>query len=87
MEIIYLPDALQDLAYWRQSGDKIVQKKIARLLDDMCEHPFTGIGKPEALRFNLSGAWSRRINQEHRIIYEVKDEVIYIFSLRGHYNL
>jgi toxin YoeB len=51
----------------------------------MKQNPFEGIGKPEPLKYSLSGKWSRRINHDHRIIYEVKDEKVYIHSLKGHY--
>ena len=55
------------------------------LLEEISEHPFTGKGKPEALKHDLAGKWSRRINQEHRLIYEVKDNEIIVVSLKGHY--
>jgi len=55
------------------------------LLEEISEHPFTGTGKPEALKHDLAGKWSRRINQEHRLIYEVNDNEIKIVSLMGHY--
>jgi len=55
------------------------------LLSEIAEHPFEGTGKPEPLKFNLSGYWSRRINQEHRIVYEVIGHKILIHSLKGHY--
>ena len=55
------------------------------LLEEISEHPFTGTGKPEALKHDLAGKWSRRINQEHRLIHEVKDEEVKIVSLKGHY--
>lgn len=53
----------------------------------MKAHPFEGIGKPEPLKYKLTGKWSRRINSEHRIIYDVVDETINVYSLRGHYEL
>jgi toxin YoeB len=85
MEIELLADAIDDLAYWKKSGNKIVQKKIQQLFADMKQNPFEGIGKPEPLKYSLSGKWSRRINHDHRIIYEIKDEKVYIHSLKGHY--
>lgn len=86
MEIIFYDEALADIQYWKKSGNKVIQKKIQALLEDISAHPFTGLGKPEMLKHELKGKWSRRINQEHRIIYEVIDEVIHIYSLKGHYK-
>ncbi len=86
MEIEYVDDALLDIQFWKKSGNKIVQKKIQQLLTDILRHPYQGIGKPEALKYELAGKWSRRINEEHRIIYEIKGETIYIYSLKGHYK-
>ena len=85
MEVIFTPEAFEDLQYWRQSGNKSVQTKITELLNSICANPFEGIGKPEPLQYNLSGKWSRRISKEHRLIYSVNDK-IYIYSLRGHYG-
>jgi toxin YoeB len=85
MEVIFTPEAFNDLQYWKQSGNKSVQTKITKLIKSICVTPFEGIGKPEPLQFNLSGKWSRRINKEHRLIYSVSDS-IYIYSLRGHYK-
>jgi len=85
MEIIYQKRAEEDLEFWKMSGNKRVQKKITELLDDIALRPFTGIGKPEPLKYQLQGAWSRRITDEHRLVYEVLDGNIHIFSMRGHY--
>lgn len=87
MEVIYSEEAHKDILYWKRSGNKNIQKKITQLLNAIEENPFEGLGKPEALRYNLSGLWSRRITQEHRIIYQVsKDQqTIKIYSLKGHY--
>ena len=87
MEIIYSEEAQRDIEHWKKSGNKIIQKKIQQLLNAIEENPFDGIGKPEALRYNLSGKWSRRVNHEHRIVYEVLDnnETIKVHSLKGHY--
>lgn len=89
MEIIYSSQAIQDLKFWRKSGNKQIQKKINELIMDIIQHPFEGIGKPEPLKNKLSGKWSRRINSEHRLIYEVLSNgnisILSILSLRGHY--
>ncbi len=85
MEVIYKIEALKDIEYWKKTKDRRIQKKISELIEDICEHPFTGKGKPEPLRHNLSGLWSRRITQEDRIVYEVENGKINILSLRGHY--
>lgn len=74
-----------DIAKHRKSGNKIVLKKLFLLLDELYEHPFTGTGKPEALKYEFSGKWSRRINKEHRLIYKVEVETVYILSAFGHY--
>lgn len=86
MEIIYSEEAQKDIDYWKRSGNKVIQKKIQELLFAIEKDPFNGIGKPEALKHNLTGLWSRRINQEHRLVYQVQDkETIKIYSLKGHY--
>lgn len=87
MEMIFSPQALEDLDYWKKSGNKAIMNKISYLLADIIEHPFTGIGKPEALKYDLSGYWSRRINSEHRLIYSVHNDMIeiYVLSMRFHY--
>jgi toxin YoeB len=85
MEVKFLPKAIEHLEYWKKSGDKGVQKKIQALIQDIQKTPFEGIGKPEALKYELSGSWSRRINNEHRIVYEIVNNVLEIQSLRYHY--
>lgn len=88
MEIKFMPRAEEDLAYWKAIGDKCIMKRITKLLADILEHPFTGIGKPEPLKGELHGLWSRRINDEHRLVYSVSDGMIYVYvlSLRFHYS-
>ena len=88
MEIKLLEQAKIDLEYWKKTGNKAVINKITALLKDISEHPYTGIGKPEALKYELSGKWSRRIISEHRIIYSVHEDTIevYVFSMRYHYT-
>lgn len=85
MEIIIQPDALTDLAYWKKSNNQAILKRIRLLITAIQKDPFNGIGKPERLKHSLSGTWSRRINSEHRIIYEIKEDILLIHSLRGHY--
>jgi toxin YoeB len=68
------------------SGNKALIKRIERIFEELSLHPYLGIGKPEALKHNLAGYWSRRINLEHRIIYKVENDKIIVFSLKGHYN-
>ena len=70
MEVIFTPRALEDREYWKRTGNKRVMKRITDLLEDIKKHPFTGIGKPEPLR-NMNGYWSRRINDEHRLVYKL----------------
>jgi toxin YoeB len=64
MEIIYQKRALEDLDFWKTSGIKQIQKKITELLNDIVQHPFTGVGKPEPLKYDLQGCWSRRISDD-----------------------
>ena len=87
MRVIFTPIAMEHWKYWLKSDPKIA-KRIVRLLEDIQEHPFAGIGKPEPLKYELSGKWSRRINAEHRIIYSVNNDCVevYIFSMRYHYT-
>lgn len=86
MEIKLTPTAFEDRDFWMTSGQKQIIKKISSLLSDIAEHPETGIGKPEALKYNLSGLWSREINKKNRIIYEIKTNYVLIHSMRGHYD-
>lgn len=87
MEVTFSEEAQRDIEFWKKSENKIIQKKIQQLLAAILENPFEGIGKPEALKHQLSGLWSRRINHEHRIIYELfNDQIIKIHALKGHYD-
>jgi len=85
MNIKFTPEAWQDYLFWQQH-DKTVQKRINELIRDITREPFQGLGKPEPLRFELSGFWSRRINHEHRIVYRIKDGDVEIVSCRFHYQ-
>ena len=86
MEVDYTLEAQEDIRSWKNLGDQKILNKISSLVYAIQNSPFTGIGRPKPLKHNLSGLWSRRINREHRIIYEVCDENIIIHSLRGHYK-
>jgi len=90
MEVRYSKKAQKDLEFWSKSGNKNIIKKISQLIKAIQLNPFEGIGKPEALKHELSGYWSRRIDAEHRIIYEIIDEntidILSIISLKGHYE-
>jgi toxin YoeB len=84
MDITFSPEALEDYEYFKKSNPAVVNR-IKLLLSDMRLHPCTGIGKPERLKYELSGWWSRRVNSEHRIVYAVRQSDIYILALRYHY--
>ena len=77
--------AQEHIAFHKQSGNKSILIKLAVLLEELTIHPFKGTGKPEQLKHNLSGMWSRRINREHRLIYEVLESVVVVHKAKGHY--
>ncbi|MDR2146700.1 MAG: Txe/YoeB family addiction module toxin [Tannerella sp.] len=85
MEVEYKQKAQEDRKYWKERQDIKIMKRISDLIEDICQHPFTGMGKPEPLRFELAGLWSRRINRKHRLVYEVFDGRISIISMKDHY--
>lgn len=76
------------LSEWEKSGQLIVLKKIERIFNELSNTPFTGIGSPEPLKYNLTDFWSRQIDKKNRIIYQVNDEVVTVFiiSAKGHYR-
>lgn len=78
--------AIDDIRQHKKSGNKAVINKVILLLEELTQHPFTGTGKLEPLKYNLSGMWSRRINKEHRLVYEVKENTVFILSAKGHYE-
>lgn len=84
MNILFTSSGWEDYLYW-QKTDKSNLKKINKLIKEILREPFEGIGKPEALKFDLSGYWSRRITAEHRLIYKVTDDSIIILQCRYHY--
>lgn len=85
MKLIFLDKAWEDYLFW-QKEDKNILRKINDLIKDIKRHPFDGIGKPELLRHDLSGLWSRRINQAHRLVYKVEREELIIIACRHHYD-
>jgi len=86
VEIIYAPKAEEDIQFWKKSGDAKTMKRITSLINSIEQNPFSGIGKPESLKYDLSGCWSRRITKEHRLVYRiVGNKKIEIISLRFHY--
>ena len=86
MEIELTSDAVDDLNYWKKTGNKAILKRIRSLTESVLDTPFSGIGKPEPLRHNLAGKWSRRIDKGNRYVYEVQENTVYVFSLKGYYE-
>ena len=84
MKIKFTQKAQKQYEYWKENDLKIL-KKINELIKDIQKTPFEGLGKPESLKFNLNGFWSRRINYEHRLVYKIEDESIIILQCRYHY--
>ncbi len=86
MRIIFTTNSWEDYLFW-QTTDKKILKRINSLIKDICREPFNGIGNPEPLKYDLSGYWSRRIYREHRLVYQVENESILIYSCRYHYDI
>jgi toxin YoeB len=85
MEVIYKDKALNDIDFWKKSGQKTIQSRISKLIEDIKNHPETGLGKPEVLKYELTGLWSRKIDEKNRLIYEVVNSQLHVISMRGHY--
>ena len=83
-KIIFREKALEQYEYWRDNNPRIAIK-INSLLEDIKQHPFVGIGKPEPLKGNYAGFWSRRITEEHRLIYKIVDNTIFVAKCMNHY--
>lgn len=83
--LTFLPQAWEDYVYW-QTQDKKTLKRINLLIQDIMRSPFDGLGKPEPLRENLSGWWSRRIDDTNRIVYKVESDAIVIAQCKTHYG-
>ncbi|CUQ13989.1 MULTISPECIES: Txe/YoeB family addiction module toxin [Hungatella] len=84
MMVSFTENAWNDYLYWQKADKKLV-KRINDLVKDIKRNPFEGIGKPESLKYDLAGKWSRRINDEHRLVYMVEGESIIIYTCRYHY--
>ena len=84
MKIIFAEKAWEDYLYWQQH-DKKMLRRINVLIKEVTRTPFTGRGKPEPLKENLAGYWSRRINHAHRLVYKADDAAVYIAQCRFHY--
>ena len=85
MKILFTPHGLEDYRYW-QEHDSAKTARIKKLLEAISNEPFSGIGKPEPLLFDLSGYWSRRIDREHRLVYKISGDSIIVISCRYHYK-
>ena len=85
MHLVLKPEAQEDFAFFVRTKPSLA-KKITKLLDEIMKTPYTGTGKPEALKHQLSGCWSRRIDREHRLVYRVEKNTLIILSCRYHYE-
>ena len=85
MEIILSPKAIADMEYWKRTNNLVIQKRITQLKNAILENPYKGIGKPEPLKHQLAGRWSRRIDKANRFIYKIQNNQLHVLSLKGHY--
>jgi toxin YoeB len=85
VKFVFVEESWEDYLYW-QKTDKQKLKRINELLKDITRNPFEVIGKPEPLRHKYAGFWSRRINEEHRLIYKISEDEIQVFKCRFHYD-
>ena len=84
MNLVFKPNAFEDLTYWVKTDQKKAEK-ILKLLNETLREPFDGSGKPEPLKFDLAGCWSRRIDRTHRLVYKVKKNDLIVLACRYHY--
>ena len=84
MRLVFTPNGWEDYLHW-QNADRQVLRRVNRLLEECLRDPFDGIGKPEQLRHALAGAWSRRITEEHRLVYLVDSDDLVVLQARYHY--
>jgi len=85
VRLVFAPQVWEDYSYW-QGADRSTLKRINRLIDDALRDPTSGIGKPERLKYGIAGAWSRRITDEHRLVYQVLNDDLVILQARYHYQ-
>ena len=85
MKYVFVDESWEDYVFWQETDKKIV-RRINELLKDISRNPFSGIGKPEPLKYKYKGFWSRRINEEHRLIYQVHENEILIAKCGYHYD-
>ncbi|MBM2816682.1 MAG: addiction module toxin, Txe/YoeB family [Ignavibacteria bacterium] len=83
--LVFELNAIEDLEYWIKNNKRIAQKVI-KIIKELDREPFGGLNKPEPLKYNYQGCWSKRIDEEHRLIYEVFDDKIVILACRYHYD-
>ena len=84
MTVIFDDDAWEDYLYWQRTDPKVL-KRINALIKEIQRNPYEGVGKPEPLKYIFAGYWSRRINDEHRLVYQVTENAVLIAQLRYHY--
>lgn len=84
MRVVFADRGWEDFTYW-VSHDRKIAKRLVRLINDIQRQPFVGLGKPEALKYDMSGFWSRRITDEHRLVYAVEGDQLLIAQARYHY--
>jgi toxin YoeB len=84
--IEFSDNAKNDIAKHKKAGNKTVLNKLNSFLLELVNHPFSGTGKPEPLKYSLSGLWSRRLDQSNRLIYQVEGDIVYILAVWGHYE-
>ena len=84
MSLSWADNAWEDYLYWQETDEKVLAR-INTMIKEIQRQPFKGIGKPEPLKHNWTGYWSRRINREHRLVYKVVKEIVYIAQCRYHY--
>ena len=85
MKYVFVDESWEDYVYWQET-DKKMARRINELLKEISRNPFSGKGNPEPLKYKYKGFWSRRINEEHRLIYQVKENEVFVVKCRYHYD-